>query len=94
MRRTKPEIVFAILEVIQENIAKKEEIRKTQIMYRANLSFAQTNIYLSRLKDLDLISEIEREGENNKRYNVFELTENGYKFFRSLKSSFKLIKEI
>jgi len=41
----------------------KEGVLKTQIMYRANLSYAQLNEYLSFLLETKLIDRVERNGE-------------------------------
>jgi predicted transcriptional regulator len=41
------------------NIAKKE-VLKTNIMYRANLSYTQSVTYLRRMLELDLLQKVER----------------------------------
>lgn len=71
-RRDRLHIIAQILEI------SKDGSLKTQIMYRANLSFAQLNEYLGFLLDLKLLQEIV---ENEKK--VFKVTGKGVKYLRS-----------
>jgi predicted transcriptional regulator len=64
--------LYIIAEIL--NIAKDGTL-KTQIMYRANLSFAQLKEYLSFLIKMDLL---EIQNENNK--NVYRTSAKGDKF--------------
>ena len=52
----------------------KDGSLKTQIMYRANLSFAQLNEYLSFLLETKLLKELKREGKT-----VYETTPKGFR---------------
>jgi predicted transcriptional regulator len=54
-RRDKLSIIAEMLEIAKENVL------KTQIMYKANLSFTQLNDYLKFILDNDLISRTKTE---------------------------------
>jgi len=58
----------------------KDGCLKTQIMYRANLSFAQLNEYLSFLSKMDLIK---LQNENNK--NIYRTTAKGDRYLEKYK---------
>jgi predicted transcriptional regulator len=51
---------------------------KTQIMYRANLSFFQLNEYLSLLLDIDLLKETVEKGKN-----VYRITPKGLEYLEN-----------
>ena len=68
-RRDKLDIIAEILTISQEGRL------KTQIMYRANLSFAQLNEYLDFLTKMELL---EVETENKKA--VYKTTEKGGRY--------------
>jgi predicted transcriptional regulator len=68
-RRDRLYIIAEILKIAREGSL------KTQIMYKANLSFAQLNEYLSFLKEMQLIK-ISKE-ENRK---VYRINEQGEKY--------------
>jgi predicted transcriptional regulator len=53
----------------------KEGSLKTQIMYRANLSFAQLNEYLSFLTKMDLLK-----SQNDNKRNIYMITKKGEKY--------------
>jgi len=59
---------------------------KTQIMYRANLSFAQLNEYLSFLIKMDLIKV-----KNENRRNTYRTTTNGEKYLEKYKDLANLL---
>lgn len=59
------------------NIAKNGSL-KTQIMYRANLSFAQLNQYLSFLLETELIKDFTQDGRT-----VYKITPKGIKYLRN-----------
>jgi predicted transcriptional regulator len=56
-RRDKLSIIAEMLEIAKENVL------KTQIIYKANLSFTQLNDYLKFILDNDLISRTKTEGK-------------------------------
>jgi len=58
----------------------KDGCLKTQIMYRANLSFAQLNEYLSFLTKMDLLK---LQNENNK--NIYRTTAKGDRYLEKYK---------
>ena len=58
----------------------KDGCLKTQIMYRANLSFAQLNEYLSFLIKMDLLK---LQNENNK--NIYRTTTQGDRYLEKYK---------
>ena len=71
-RRNKLNIVYDILRVIQS----KGEIKKTHIMYQANLSHSQMKLYLNELYDKKFI-----ENTEGKRV-LIKVTKKGLDFFR------------
>ena len=75
--------LFIIAEIL--NITKEGSL-KTQIMYRANLSFAQLNEYLNFLKKIELIK-IKK--ENNK--NVYRTTPKGQRYLAKYKDIAELL---
>ncbi|TRO50536.1 DUF4364 domain-containing protein [Candidatus Bathyarchaeota archaeon] len=70
-RRDKLDIIAEILAIA------KDGLLKTQIMYRANLSFAQLNEYLDFLNEINLL---EVEKENRKK--VYRTTEKGERYLQ------------
>jgi len=71
-RRDRLHIIAEILEI------SKDGALKTQIMYKANLSFAQLNEYLGLLLDLKLL----QESVENERM-VFKVTGKGVKYLQN-----------
>ena len=71
-RRDRLHIIAEILEI------SKNGALKTQIMYKANLSFAQLNEYLNLLLDLELL----KESAENER-TVFKITGKGAKYLQN-----------
>ena len=69
--------LYIIAEIL--NIAEEGSL-KTQIMYRANLSFAQLNEYLSILTEMDLL-----QVHNEDRKTVYKTTPKGGKYLDSYK---------
>lgn len=82
IRRSKLEICAKILGSIAEE---ERAIAKTQIMYRANLSYSQLQNYLSLLLELDLIKEVKQENRV-----TYEITEKG----KLLLGSYRKVKEL
>ncbi len=70
-RRDKLYIIAEILEIA------KEGTLKTQIMYRANLSFTQLNDYLNFMLRINLLEKIEVNGKE-----MYEATEKGIDFLQ------------
>ena len=81
-RRDRLYIIAEILEVALEGVL------KTQVMYKANLSFAQLNEYLRLMLDLDLL-ELSRNSERN----VYKTTQKGLRFLESHKKIKELLKK-
>ena len=77
--------LYIIAEILE--IAKNGSL-KTQIMYRANLSFAQLNEYLNLLLDLELLQE---SAENDKR--VFKVTGKGARYLKNYYKIKKLLEK-
>ena len=75
-RRDKYKIIFAILKIC------KKPTSKTQIMYRANLSFDQLKRYLKFLKEKELIVEESQ----------WKTTEKGLKYIEIFKKLQSLLK--
>ena len=80
-RRDKLFIIAEILEIAREGTL------KTQIMYRANLSFTQLNQYLDLLTKIKLL-EIMKENEKN----VYMTTEKGMKYLQNYREITKLLR--
>jgi predicted transcriptional regulator len=70
-RRDKLSIIAEILEIA------KDGTLKTQIMYRANLSFAQLNDYVKFMLKTGLINKFRANGKD-----VYEATEKGLEFLQ------------
>jgi predicted transcriptional regulator len=71
-----------ILEVAREGTL------KTQIMYRANLSFAQLNEYLSLLLELNLLEAV----ETNEKM-IYKTTERGLRYLQNYREIRELLKK-
>jgi predicted transcriptional regulator len=80
-RRDKLYIIAEILDIA------KEGTLKTQIMYRANLSFTQLNDYLSFMLKISLLDKISR---NNKE--VYKATDKGIDFLQRYHEITELLK--
>jgi predicted transcriptional regulator len=65
----------------------KEGSLKTQIMYRANLSFAQLNEYLDVLLNVKLVGLME-----NKEKNVYKTTPKGLQYLQNYREIIELLK--
>jgi predicted transcriptional regulator len=61
---------------------------KTQLMYRANLSFAQLNEYIKILVDLGLLSI-----DNNSQRTVYRTTQKGMRYLQSYREIKDLLKK-
>ncbi len=83
--RKRRDRLYIMAEIL--NVA-KDGVLKTQIMYRANLSFAQLNSYLSVLIDLKLLKE-----NKSDRKTVYKTTEKGAKFMENYKEIVLLLKK-
>lgn len=81
-RRDRLYIMAEILEVTLEGSL------KTQVMYKANLSFAQLNHYLRLLLDLKLL-----EVKENTEKTIFKTTTKGMRFLESYKQIRDLMKK-
>jgi predicted transcriptional regulator len=81
-RRDKLSIIAEILEIA------KEGTLKTQIMYKANLSYAQLNDYLKFLLKSGLLQKFVSSGKD-----VYEVTEKGIDFLQRHCELTELLKE-
>ncbi len=81
-RRDKLSIIAEILEI------SKEGTLKTQIMYRANLSFAQLNDYLKFMLKTSLLSKFRANGKD-----VYTATDKGLDFMQRHFELTELLKE-
>ena len=79
-RRDRLMIIAGILEIT------KEKSLKTQVMYRANLSFTQTNKYLEFMLKINLIT---KEMRNEKE--VYKSTEKGRTFLKHYREMNELL---
>ena len=80
-RRDRLYIIAEILEIA------KDGTLKTQIMYKANLSFSQLNEYLSFLVGLNLLECKQTDGKT-----VYKTTEKGMKYLDNYKEILQLLK--
>jgi len=71
-----------ILEVAMEGVL------KTQVMYKANLSFAQLNEYLKLLLDLKLV-----EAYNSDERRLYKTTSKGLRYLQSYREIRELLKK-
>jgi len=81
-KRCEVEIIHDLLSSAQE------EIKKTHLMYRTNMTYNQFIKYLDALKEKDLIEEI-KSGQNGNNY---YLTEKGKKLLDCLNKVLKYLK--
>ena len=81
-RRDRLLIMAEILEVAIDGAL------KTQLMYRANLSFAQLNEYIKILSDLGLLGK-----EENSQRTVYRTTSKGMRYLQSYKEIKDLLKK-
>lgn len=81
-RRDRLLIMAEILEVAIDGAL------KTQLMYRANLSFAQLNEYIKILVDLGLLSI-----DNNSQRTVYRTTQKGMRYLQSYREIKDLLKK-
>jgi len=80
-RRDRLYIIAEILEIA------KDGALKTQIMYKANLSFSQLNEYLDFLVKLNLLESKEINGRT-----IYKTTEKGLKYLDNYKEILQLLK--
>jgi len=80
-RRDRLYIIAEILEIA------KDGTLKTQIMYKANLSFSQLNEYLNFLVGLNLLECKQADGKT-----VYKTTEKGMKYLDNYKEILQLLK--
>jgi predicted transcriptional regulator len=81
-RRDKLSIIAEILEIA------KDGTLKTQIMYRANLSFAQLNDYIKFMLKIGLLNKLRANGKD-----VYVTTEKGIDFLHRHSELTELLKE-
>ena len=83
--RKRRDRLYIIAEILQ--IAKGGSL-KTQIMYRANLSFAQLNEYITFLTKMEFLNL-----ENENRKNIYVTTPKGDKYLEKYKDIANLLGE-
>jgi len=79
-RRDRLYIIAEILEIAREGVL------KTQVMYRANLSFSQLNEYLNLLVQIGLLEEIKRNGRK-----MYKTTRKGLNYLERYKEIVQLL---
>lgn len=80
-RRDKLYIMAEILEIA------KEGVLKTQIMYRANLSFTQLKDYLAFMLEINLLEKTKQNGKD-----IYKATEKGIDFLQRYRQITELLK--
>jgi len=73
--RKRRDRLYIIAEIL---VVAKDGSLKTQIMYRANLSFAQLNEYLSFLLKIALLNKVTTEGKT-----IYKTTQKGIKYLEN-----------
>ncbi len=81
-RRDKLQIMAEVLEIAAEGAL------KTQIMYRANLSFTQLNSYLEFMQEIEVLQKIK---DNSK--DIYKSTKKGIDFLERYREIAELIKD-
>lgn len=76
-KRSKLEIIKDILEVIK---SKSGKIKPTHILYKSNLSHDMMDLYMSELKEKELIKEIKKE-----KSRTYIITEKGLEYLNQYK---------
>jgi len=79
-RRDRLYIIAEILDIA------KDSALKTQIMYKANLSFAQLNTYLNLLLETQLLEKIKKG-----RKTIYKTTQKGNEYMQSYKEIIKTL---
>ena len=82
-RRDELEILADILRLT------KGGAKKTQILYRVNLSYSQLENYLSFLKEKNLLEEVETEETRGK---IYKINDKGLKLLESIENVFSYLK--
>jgi len=81
-RRDRLYIMAEILEITVDGAL------KTQVMYKANLSFAQVNAYLSLLLDLNLLASSKSTGKT-----IYKTTHKGMRYLQSYREMRELLQK-
>ncbi len=81
-RRSKYEIIYDILEVLQR---KGGSVKPTHVLYGGNLSYDRLKKYMQELEENGLIEKVSSNGKT-----LYKLTDKGYKFL----SEYKKVKEL
>jgi predicted transcriptional regulator len=84
-RRSRTQVIYAILKVTSESERAEAGARKTTIMYRANLNFFRLNRYLRELEKQELIK------ESTNPHPVFCLTEKGKELLKVIEAAQKIM---
>ena len=82
-KRTREEIIFDILSVIERLKEEGKKPRKTYIQYRTNLSIGLRDKYFALLKTADLINE-NTEEENGRAFKVYDISKKGEEYRKDL----------
>ena len=83
--RKRRDRLYIIAEIL---VVAKDGSLKTQIMYRANLSFAQLNEYLSFLLKIGLLKKLTRDGKT-----IFKITPKGMKYLQNYEEISNLLRK-
>ncbi len=83
--RKRRDHLFIMAEILEVAV---EGALKTQVMYRANLSFAQLNEYLKLMVDLKLLEQV-----RNSDKNIYKTTTKGMKYLQSYREIKDLLKK-
>ena len=81
--RKRRDRLFIIAEILDIS---KDGALKTQIMYKANLSFSQLNTYLKLLLEIQLLKIAEANGKN-----VYKTTKKGVEYMQSYKDVIEIL---
>ena len=86
-RRSEIEIIAEILKLSEDGV------RKTEILYQANLSYKQLSTYLSVLLEKDFIEENEQQNHNgNGTYMIYRRTNKGNELLTKINKILSLLR--
>jgi predicted transcriptional regulator len=84
-RRSRTQVIYAILKVTSESERTQAGARKTTIMYKANLNFFRLNRYFRELEKQELIK------VSTNPHRVYCLTEKGKELLKVIEAAQKII---
>jgi predicted transcriptional regulator len=84
-RRSRTQVIYAILKITSDSERTEAGARKTTIMYRANLNFFRLKRYFGELEKQGLVK------ESTNPHHVYCLTERGRELLRAIETAQKIM---